>query len=102
VGQCKKLVPRASVRWGEARRDYVRLYTADGSYLIRARLGTLAEGWRHCGLLRIHRSYLVRVRLIAGLDAVHPGRFAVVVDGHRLPVARSYLPRVRARLHGAG
>jgi DNA-binding LytR/AlgR family response regulator len=102
VGRSLKLIPRSSVRWAEARRDYVRLHTADGSYLVRARLGALADSWRACGLLRIHRSYLVRVQLIAGFQAVRPGRFVVVVDGHRLPVARSYLPRVRDRLRVPG
>jgi DNA-binding LytR/AlgR family response regulator len=102
VGRNVKLVPRSSVRWAEARRDYVRLHTADGSYLIRARLGALADSWRQCGLLRIHRSYLVRTCLVTGLSAVQPGRFVVVIDGRRLPVSRGYLSRVRDRLGGSG
>ena len=55
-----------------------------------------------CGMLRIHRSYLVRARLITGLDEVRPGRFAVVVDGHRLPVSRSYVSQVRDQLRRTG
>src|SRR5690242_9670302 len=41
-----RLIRRSTVRWARAQGDYVRLYTPDGSYLIRAGIAALAEAWR--------------------------------------------------------
>jgi DNA-binding LytR/AlgR family response regulator len=98
VGRTTKLVPVAAVRWAEACHDYVRLYTADGCYLIRARLTALVDSWQpYGGLVRIHRSYLVGSRFVAHLHRVRSGQFAVVIDGRQLPVSRRYLPQIRER-----
>ena len=60
-----RMLPRSAVRWVEAQGDYARLHTADGSHLVRVSLATLAERWADAGFVRIHRSYLVQLRLIA-------------------------------------
>ena len=98
LGGTVKLVPRSSVRWAEAHGDYVRLHTADGSYLIRARTTALADRWRHAGMLQIHRSYLVQRRYVTELRAAESGQLTVVVDGRRLPVSRRMAPKVRKDL----
>ena len=49
LGGTTKLVWRSTVRWVEARGDYARLHTADGSHLIRARLAALADCWQAAG-----------------------------------------------------
>jgi DNA-binding LytR/AlgR family response regulator len=93
-----KLVRRSGVRWAQAQRDYVRLHTADGSYLIRARLSALADSWRTTGMVRIHRSYLVQSRLITTVEVADSGGLTVVVDGRRLPVSRRMAPKLRGDL----
>jgi DNA-binding LytR/AlgR family response regulator len=60
-----RMLPRSSVRWVEAQGDYARLHTADASHLVRVSLATLAEQWADVGFVRIHRSYLVQLRLIS-------------------------------------
>ncbi len=98
VGPTTKLLPLSAVRWAEACHDYVRLYTADGCYLIRARLTALVDSWQpYGGPVRIHRSYLVGPRFVAQLHRVRSGQFAVVIDGRQLPVSRRYLPLIRER-----
>ena len=87
------------MRWAQARRDYVRLYTADGSHLIRARLSTLADCWRAAGMVRTHRSYLVNSRFVTDLRTDDSGHLTVVVDGHQLPVSRRTAPSLRRLLH---
>ena len=75
-----RMLPRSAVRWVEAQGDYARLHTADGSHLVRVSLATLAERWADAGFVRIHRSYLVQLRLIAELRLTDSG-YVVVVDG---------------------
>ena len=98
LGGTTRLVRRSTVRWVEARGDYARLHTADGSYLIRARLSALADCWRAAGLVRIHRSYLVQLAFITDVRAGDAGALTVLVNGRQLPVSRRMAATVRGPL----
>ena len=67
LGGVTHLVPRDTIGWVEAQGDYARLHSASGSHLVRIPLSTLETRWREAGFLRIHRSYLVALRLVTGL-----------------------------------
>jgi DNA-binding LytR/AlgR family response regulator len=67
LGGVTQLVPRDSIGWVEAEGDYARLHSASGSHLVRIPLSTLETRWRDRGFQRVHRSYLVALRLVAGL-----------------------------------
>ncbi|MFI5841139.1 LytR/AlgR family response regulator transcription factor [Catenuloplanes sp. NPDC051500] len=92
-----RMLPRSAVRWVEAQGDYARLHTSDGSHLVRVPLATLAERWADAGFVRIHRSYLVQLRLIAELRLANSG-YVVVVDGTELPVSRRHTRELKDRL----
>ncbi|MCP2326155.1 DNA-binding LytR/AlgR family response regulator [Hamadaea flava] len=92
-----KMLPRSAVRWVEAQGDYARLHTAGGSHLVRVPLATLAEHWADAGFVRIHRSYLVQIRLIGELRLTNTG-YVVVVDGAELPVSRRHTRELKDRL----
>jgi DNA-binding LytR/AlgR family response regulator len=67
LGGITHLVPRDSIGWVEAEGDYARLHSTSGSHLVRIPLSTLETRWRDHGFQRIHRSYLVALRLVTGL-----------------------------------
>jgi DNA-binding LytR/AlgR family response regulator len=92
-----RMLPRSSVRWVEAQGDYARLHTADASHLVRVSLATLAERWADAGFVRIHRSYLVQLRLVAELRLTQSG-YVVAVDGIDLPVSRRHTRELKDRL----
>jgi len=92
-----RMLPRSSVRWVEAQGDYARLHTADGSHLVRVALATLAERWSDSGFVRIHRSYLVQIRLIDELRMANSG-YVVVLGGTELPVSRRHTRDLKDRL----
>jgi DNA-binding LytR/AlgR family response regulator len=99
-----KLVPRANVRWVEAQGDYARLYTTDGSsHLVRIPLAQLEERWAKAGFVRIHRSYLVSLRLITELR-MGQGGYQVVIGNEEklLPVSRRHTRELKDRLTGNG
>ncbi len=96
-----KLIRRTAVRWAQARGDYVRLYTAEGSYLVRAGMAALADAWRSAGLVRIHRSYLVQLRYVTEVRVDDTGQFVVDVAGHQLPVSRRQAAKLRGWLTGS-
>ncbi|HLL66756.1 MAG TPA: LytTR family DNA-binding domain-containing protein [Micromonosporaceae bacterium] len=92
-----RMLPRSSVRWVEAQGDYARLHTGDGSHLVRVPLATLAERWADAGFARIHRSYLVQLKLITELRLTNNG-YVVVVDTHELPVSRRHTRELKDKL----
>ena len=92
-----RMLPRSSVRWVEAQGDYARLHTAEASHLVRVSLATLAERWADAGFVRIHRSYLVQLRLIAELRLTGSG-YVVAVDGVELPVSRRHTRELKDKL----
>jgi DNA-binding LytR/AlgR family response regulator len=67
LGGVTHLVPRDTIGWVEAEGDYARLHSASGSHLVRIPLSTLENRWREKGFQRVHRSYLVALRLVTGL-----------------------------------
>ncbi|MEO3757694.1 LytTR family DNA-binding domain-containing protein [Mycobacterium sp. B14F4] len=67
LGGVTHLVPRDSIGWVEAEGDYARLHSASGSHLVRIPLSTLESRWRDKGFQRVHRSYLVALRMVTGL-----------------------------------
>ena len=92
-----KMLPRSAVRWVEAQGDYARLHTADASHLVRVSLATLAERWADAGFVRIHRSYLVQLRLVAELRLT-PSGYVVALDSTELPVSRRHTRELKDRL----
>ena len=92
-----RMLPRSAVRWVEAQGDYARLHTADASHLVRVSLATLADRWADAGFVRIHRSYLVQLRLIAELRLTSSG-YVVTVDGTELPVSRRHTRELKDKL----
>jgi DNA-binding LytR/AlgR family response regulator len=92
-----RMLPRSSVRWVEAQGDYARLHTSDASHLVRVSLATLAERWADAGFVRIHRSYLVQLRLVAELRLT-PSGYVVSVDNTELPVSRRHTRELKDKL----
>ena len=92
-----RMLPRSAVRWVEAQGDYARLHTAEASHLVRVPLATLAERWADAGFVRVHRSYLVQVKLITELRLTGSG-YVVIVDGRELPVSRRHTRELKDKL----
>jgi two-component system, LytTR family, response regulator LytT len=106
LGGVTTLVHRSSVSWVEADGDYARLHTSAGSHLVRIPLSALESRWQDAGFLRVHRSYLVALRLVTGMRTVGSGTVVRLrTDGNaaavELPVSRRQVRELKQRLvHG--
>ena len=92
-------VARDDVSVVEAAGDYVKVYTADDSHLLRESISSLTSAWSAAGFIRIHRSYLIRSSAITEVRKVD-GRRTVVVDSRELPVSRRYSRLLQEHLSG--
>ncbi|MEV0360601.1 LytTR family DNA-binding domain-containing protein [Nocardia sp. NPDC050697] len=106
LGGVTTLVHRSSVNWVEADGDYARLHTSAGSHLVRIPLSALETRWRDAGFLRVHRSYLIALRLVTGLRTAGGATLVCLrAEGEaaavELPVSRRQLRELKNRLvHG--
>lgn len=103
LGGVTQLVPRDSIGWVEAEGDYARLHAATGAHLVRIPLSVLETRWADHGFQRIHRSYLVSLRLVTGLRT-QDGAVLVRLRANgaspavELPVSRRQARELRDRL----
>ncbi|RCV55282.1 LytR/AlgR family response regulator transcription factor [Marinitenerispora sediminis] len=97
LGGRVRFIERSEIWYVEARGDYVRLRTAEGSFLIRSTLGALERDWAGDGFVRIHRSVLVAARHVSELH-LDGARAKVKVGEELLLVSRRQTRDVRDQL----
>lgn len=87
----------SAVRWLESDGNYVRVHTGAKSELLRGPLAARVADWEQAGVVRIHRSYAVRLGAVSEFRRFGDG-YTVVVDGRELPVARRAVRLLKERL----
>ncbi|AMO62885.1 response regulator receiver protein [Mycolicibacterium phlei] len=103
LGGVTHLVPRDTISWVEAEGDYARLHSASGAHLVRIPLSTLETRWRDKGFQRVHRSYLVALKMVTGLRTAD-GAMLVRLRANgaspavELPVSRRQARELRDRV----
>ncbi|MGB3753973.1 MAG: LytTR family DNA-binding domain-containing protein [Parerythrobacter sp.] len=81
----------------DAERDYVRLHTAERSYLLLQTITGLEKRLDPKAFIRIHRSTILQRDAIAGLRHDGLGAWSVdMADGENLRIGRTYLKQVKA------
>jgi DNA-binding LytR/AlgR family response regulator len=94
-----RLLARDSILYLQAHGDYVRVFSDEGRYLLRARLGDLEERWSRHGFVRVHRAFVVNLRRAVEVRPQANGTAIVLMaDGAELPVARRQVGELRRRL----
>ncbi|WP_200931344.1 LytTR family DNA-binding domain-containing protein [Frankia sp. R43] len=97
LGGVTRFVHRSEVTYVIAHGDYVRLYTAAESHLLRVPLTTLEQRWAAAGFVRIHRSALVALGAVDELRS-DEGRCSVRIGERVLAVSRRHTRELRDRL----
>jgi two-component system, LytTR family, response regulator LytT len=94
-----RLVPRSSIRYLQARGDYVRVACTEGRFLMRARLSDLEERWERHGFVRVHRGFVVNLRRVVELQPRLNGTAVLVMTcGTEVPIARRHVGELRRKL----
>ena len=95
-----RLLPVEQINWIEADGMYVKLHTRDGgAYLHRALLGSLDAALDARRFVRIHRSAIVNIDVVAELRHDEHGDYvAVLRDRTEVRVGRRFRIRLQSRL----
>jgi two-component system, LytTR family, response regulator len=84
-------VRTADILWIGAEGNYVRLYTGEGSYLLRESMKNLEDALDPNVFIRVHRSAFVDVGAIERIS----GSTIILRNGGRVPLGPSYRWRLR-------
>ncbi|MET3107287.1 two-component system LytT family response regulator [Oxalobacteraceae bacterium GrIS 2.11] len=99
INGLSKIVHVADVHWFEGAGVYVTLHCINKDLLYRGALGELASQLNPLQFVRIHRSIIVNIDSIDYLEGLSHGEFeAVLKNGDRLRVSRTYRPLLEKRL----
>lgn len=89
----------SDIDWIEAADYYACLHVRTKSHLLRRRMSDLERELDPAVFCRIHRSSIVNINRIRGLEANEDGEYEVVLDtGSRLRLSRRYRKQLQSRL----
>jgi DNA-binding LytR/AlgR family response regulator len=98
-GGATRLLARSSILYLQAHGDYVRVASAEGRFLVRARLSELEERWEQHGFVRVHRGFVVNLRRAVEVrPRLNGTAVLVMVDGAEVPIARRQVGELRRKL----
>ena len=64
-----KIIPVTQIHYLEAADDYVKIFTAEGSFLKKKTMSYFEQSLALFQFVRVHRSYMVNTQLITRIDA---------------------------------
>jgi two-component system LytT family response regulator len=89
----------AEIDWIEAARYYACLHLADDTHIVRRTIQQLDRDLDPRTFFRIHRSIIVDLERVRGLELQESGEYEVVLDSKiRLKVSRRFRKRFQDRL----
>ena len=90
VGSKIKIIPVNQINYFEAADDYVKIVTAEGSFLKKRTMSFFEQSLSNWHFVRIHRSYIVNTQLITRIDAHEKDSHLVLLNtGARLPASKT-------------
>ncbi len=91
-----KIIPVNQIHYLEAADDYVKIITADGSFLKKRTMNFFEQSLSRYHFVRIHRSYIVNTQLITRIDVYEKDSHIIILStGSKLPVSKSGYSRLK-------
>ena len=85
-----KIIPVAQIQYLEAADDYVKIFTAEGSFLKKKTMNSFEQSLQPFQFVRVHRSYIVNTQLITRIDAHDKENHLLILNtGAKLPVSKA-------------
>lgn len=94
-----KIIPVTQVQYLEAADDYVKIHTAEGSFLKKKTMQFFEDSLAPFHFVRVHRSYILNTQLITRIDAHEKdSHLALLSSGVRVPVSKAGYAKLKAVL----
>jgi two-component system LytT family response regulator len=94
-----KIIPIYEIHYLEAADDYVKIITAEGSFLKKNTMSYFEEMLDAALFIRTHRSYIINIQQITRIDPYEKeNHLAILKSGAKVPVSRAGYPKLKAVL----
>lgn len=94
-----KIIPLHEVHYLEASDDYVKIFTAEGSFLKKSTMSYYEQVLNPALFVRTHRSYMINLQEITRIDPYEKeNHIAILRSGAKVPVSKSGYPKIKAML----
>ena len=91
-----KIIQTQEVRYFEAEDDYISIHTQEGKFLKKMTMKQLEESLDPEKFARVHRSFLVNLQEVAGLEPYEKESYLLRLrTGQKIPVSKSGYARLR-------
>ncbi len=94
-----KIIPVNQIQYLEAADDYVKIFTAEGSFLKKKTMQYFEDTLDKQLFVPIHRSYMVNTQLITRIDPYEKdGHLVLLTTGARLPASKAGYLKLKEKL----
>ena len=91
-----KIIPLPQIQYLEAADDYVKIVTAEGSFLKKKTMQFFEDSLPAQEFIRIHRSYIVNAQLITRIiPHEKDSQLALLTNGGQLPVSKAGFTKLK-------
>jgi two-component system LytT family response regulator len=91
-----KIIQTQEVSFFEAEDDYISIHTQEGKFLKKMTMKQLEESLDPDKFARVHRSYLVNLQEVSGLEPYEKESYLLRLrSGQKIPVSKSGYTRLR-------
>lgn len=99
IGNKVKIIPLQDVHYLEADDDYVKIVTAEGSFLKNKTMQHYERTLDSLLFVRVHRSYIIHINQITRIDPYQKEtHLAILRDGKQIPVSKTGYVRLKGIL----
>lgn len=96
TGSKIRIIPVHEILYFEADDDYIRIHTADGSFLKKKTMQYFEQTLPASQFVRVHRSYIIQVSYITRIDQENGEHHtAVLKNGAKIPLSRTGYPKLK-------
>jgi len=82
-------IPFEEIQYVEGMQNYVNIYTDKGKFVTMLSLKSLEENLDERSFIRVHKSYIVAINKINGIEGNE-----IFIQSNRIPISRNYRPEV--------
>lgn len=99
TGSKIKIIPVHEIHYLEADDDYVKIHTADGSFLKKKTMGFFEEVLDKTHFVRVHRSFILRIQEVTRIEPYEKeSHLAILKSGARIPISKTGYPKLKSIL----
>jgi two-component system LytT family response regulator len=94
-----KIIPVNQIHYLEAADDYIKIVTAEGTFLKKRTMNFFEQSLSIYHFVRVHRSYIVNTQLITRIDAYEKdSHLLLLTTGAKIPVSKAGYVKLKEEL----